>query len=85
MVIEKMSEGNKSKSGHHHYHISNLTSPFLGAYQGFLAFFWLWPFFRPFFPLLWELLGLQKMSAFLWPFQGFRGFGLFAFSEASHF
>jgi hypothetical protein len=42
-------------------------------------------FFQTFFPLLWELLGLQKMSAFLWPFQGFRGFGLFTFSEASHF
>jgi hypothetical protein len=36
-----------------------------------------------FFAYLEAFLGLQVTSAFLRPFQGFRGFGLFVFSGAS--
>jgi hypothetical protein len=41
-------------------------------------------FFQTFFSAFWEAFsGLQATSAFLRPFQGFRGFGLFVFFEAS--
>jgi hypothetical protein len=61
-----------------------LTSPFFGSLPGPFGLFLASAFFQTFFyTSLDTFWGLQTTSAFLRGFQGFRGFGLFAFSVAS--
>jgi hypothetical protein len=61
-----------------------LDKSFFGSLPGLFGLFLASAFFQTFFSASLDAFwGLQTTSAFLRGFQGFRGFGLFAFSVAS--
>jgi hypothetical protein len=61
-----------------------LDKSFFGTLPRLFGLFLALAFFQTFFSAFLEAFsGLQATSAFLRSFQGFRGFGLFVFSEAS--